>query len=149
MSGPTIGLVAPLPPQIGGVASVADWLLTHSSEIGCTYEPFDLRRPPGAGTGGRLTGAAVLEQLRLLARFVRWLPRSPKVVHICISCTPTGLPRDTLYVLLLAAARRRTIAHVHGGDLELALRARGSRDRAQDDREGGCRNGGGLSSSRS
>lgn len=125
MTRPTIGLVAPLAPQIGGVAQVAEWLLAHAPEIGCTYAPFDLRRPLDKGAGGRLADAALFSQLRLLVRFVRWLPRSPRVVHICVSCTPTGLPRDALYVLLLAAARRRTIAHVHGSDLELALRARG------------------------
>jgi glycosyltransferase involved in cell wall biosynthesis len=124
MSGPTIGLVAPLPPQIGGVARVAEWLLAHSSEIGCTYQPFDLRRPPDAASGGRLSGAAVLAQVRLFVRFVFWLPRAPRVVHMCVSCTPTGLPRDAFYVLLLAAMRRRTIAHVHSSELEVALRAR-------------------------
>jgi glycosyltransferase involved in cell wall biosynthesis len=68
-----------------------------------------------------------VEQLRSLARYVRWLPRSPRVVHVCVSSTATGLPRDTLYVALLAAARRRPIAHVHNGNLELTLRSRGSR----------------------
>jgi glycosyltransferase involved in cell wall biosynthesis len=125
MSRRSVGLVAPLPPQIGGVASVAEWLLAHEAEIGCTYDRFDLERPPDAGSGGRLTLAAPLAQLRLLGRFLRWLPRAPKVVHVCVSCTPTGLPRDALYVSLLAATRRRTIAHVHGADLELALQARG------------------------
>lgn len=132
MSRQPVGLVAPLPPQIGGVASVAEWLLAHEAEIGCAYDTFDLERPEGSGSGGRLTVFAPLAQLRLLARFLRWLPRSPKVVHVCVSCTPTGLPRDLLYVSLLAAAGRRTIVHVHGSDLEDALqgRARGKALRA-------------------
>src|SRR5439155_12341312 len=40
-----VGLVAPLPPQIGGAATVAAWLLEHEAEIGCRYETFDLWRP--------------------------------------------------------------------------------------------------------
>ncbi len=125
MTPPRIGLVAPLPPQVGGVVRVAEWLLAHAPETGCTYVPFDLWRPPGGAAGGRLTAGAVVSQLRLLARFVAWLPRSPRVVHMCVSCTPTGLARDVAYVALLAACRRRTIAHVHGADLELALGERG------------------------
>jgi hypothetical protein len=46
---PRIGLVAPLPPQIGGVASFAEWLLAHESDTGCRYEAFDLWRPPDEG----------------------------------------------------------------------------------------------------
>jgi glycosyltransferase involved in cell wall biosynthesis len=120
-----IGLVAPLPPQVGGVVRVAEWLLAHAPEIGCTYVPFDLWRPAGGAAGGRLTPGAVVSQLRLLVRFLAWLPRSPRVVHMCVSCTPTGLARDVVYVALLAACRRRTIAHVHGADLEVALGERG------------------------
>jgi glycosyltransferase involved in cell wall biosynthesis len=122
---PSIGLVAPLPPQVGGVVRVAEWLLGHATQIGCTYVTFDLWRPPDSASGGRLAVREVISQARLLARFLAWLPRSPRVVHMCVSCTPTGLVRDVAYVALLSAFRRRTIAHVHGADLEIALGERG------------------------
>lgn len=108
-----VGLVAPLPPQLGGVASVAEWLLEHEREIEYGYDPFDLWRPPEDEAGGRLGLAAAARQARLLARFLRWVPSSPRLVHYSVAVTPTGLTRDLLFVALLRAAGRRTIAHVH------------------------------------
>jgi glycosyltransferase involved in cell wall biosynthesis len=112
--------VAPLPPQVGGVAAVAEWLVDHEGEIGCRYDAFDLHRPPGAEAGGRLRAAALPRQLALLARFVRWIPRSPRVVHYCVSCSVTGLARDLSFVLLLRLARRAVVAHVHGSEFARA-----------------------------
>ena len=48
-----VGLVSPLPPQLGGVVTVARWLLGHEDKIGCTYVKFDLTRPTDEA-GGRL-----------------------------------------------------------------------------------------------
>jgi glycosyltransferase involved in cell wall biosynthesis len=110
----SIGLVAPLPPQTGGVASFAQWLVDNEAEIGCRYDTFDLRRPPEAETGGRLRVDAALRQPRLVLRFLRWLRHAPRVVHYCVALTATGLPRDLLLVALLRATGRRTVAHVHG-----------------------------------
>ena len=118
---PKIGLVAPLPPQVGGIASVAEWLLGHEQEIGCEYVAFDLERPPGAEMGGRLSLRAALRQVRLLLRFLAWQARAPKVVHYCVSCTKTGLLRDLLFLALLRASGRRSIAHVHGSGLDTAV----------------------------
>lgn len=115
-----IGLVAPLPPQVGGVASFAGWLLEHEEELGCRYVTFDLRRPAGAEVGGRWRIDAAARQVGLLAAFARWLPRAPRVVHYCVSLTASGLPRDTLFLSLLRAAGRRPIAHVHGPSLDPA-----------------------------
>jgi glycosyltransferase involved in cell wall biosynthesis len=112
---PRVGLVAPLPPQIGGVPSVAGWLLDNEALIGCTYVPFDLWRPPGSESGGRLTARTLALQAFNLVRFVRWLPRAPRLVHYCVSANPTGLARDLTFVALLRAAGRTTIAHVHNG----------------------------------
>ena len=107
-----IGLVAPLPPQIGGVASFAEWLLAHEKEIGARYETFDLWRPPEGGVGGRFTLRAALRQARLLVRFRRWLRDAPRIVHYCVSGTVTGLLRDVLFLVLLARRGSRTVAHV-------------------------------------
>jgi glycosyltransferase involved in cell wall biosynthesis len=115
-----IGLVAPLPPQIGGVASFAEWLLAHEREIGCRYETFDLWKRPDDEVGGRLTPRAVLRQMRLLSRFARWIPRAPRVVHYCLSDSSSGLTRDLVFLTLLRVARRRTLAHVHGFDVEVS-----------------------------
>jgi glycosyltransferase involved in cell wall biosynthesis len=126
---PRIGLVAPLPPQIGGVASFAEWLLAHEDQIGCRYESFDLWKRPEDEVGGRVNARAIARQLRLLGRFTRWIPGAPKVVHYCLSDSSTGLTRDLVFLTLLRASRRRTVAHVHGFDVEvsraqsLALRA--------------------------
>jgi glycosyltransferase involved in cell wall biosynthesis len=109
-----IGLVAPLPPQVGGVASFAQWLLNHEAVLGCRYHTFDLRRPPDEEVGGRLRPAAAVRQGIQLARFLRWLRKAPLLVHYCVSLTATGLLRDLLFVALLRATGRRTIAHVHG-----------------------------------
>jgi glycosyltransferase involved in cell wall biosynthesis len=112
-----IGLVAPLPPQVGGVASFAAWLVEHERSIGCRYEPFDLWRPSDAGAGGRVQVAPVLRQARLLARFVLWLRSAPDLVHVCVSYTSTGVLRDLLFVALARASGRSVIAHVHGADV--------------------------------
>jgi glycosyltransferase involved in cell wall biosynthesis len=111
--GPVIGLVAPLPPQVGGVAGVAEWLLTHEKAIGCHYSTFDLWRPASGESGGRLRAGSILQQLRLLGRFLRWVPRAPQLIHYHASATPTGLTRDLVYLLVLQGAGHRTIAHVH------------------------------------
>lgn len=108
-----IGLVAPLPPQVGGVASVAEWLLAHEREIGCAYEAFDLRRPADGPAGGRLTVRDAVRQAGLLARFMRWLRGSPRVVHYSVSATTTGLARDVVYVRLLGLAGHKVLGHIH------------------------------------
>ncbi|MEO8289689.1 MAG: glycosyltransferase family 4 protein [Gaiellaceae bacterium] len=107
-----IGLVAPLPPQVGGVASFAEWLLAHEEELGCRFETFDLWRPADGGVGGRLTPAAVVTQARLAPRFVRWARRAPRVVHYCVSGTATGLARDLACISFLRAGGHRVIAHI-------------------------------------
>lgn len=112
-----VGLVAPLPPQVGGVASFAAWLVEHERSIGCRYEPFDLWRPPEAESGGRVQVEPVVRQARLLARFVLWLRSAPDLVHVCVSYTSTGVLRDLLFVALARASGRRVIAHVHGAEL--------------------------------
>jgi glycosyltransferase involved in cell wall biosynthesis len=114
-----VGLVAPLPPQVGGVASVAEWLLDHSEDIGCSYTAFDLERPL-FGNEGRNIVLAVPRQLRQFLSFAKWSRRCPRVVHYCISTSWTGLPRDVLYVAMLRLRRRKTIAHVHGSSAALA-----------------------------
>jgi glycosyltransferase involved in cell wall biosynthesis len=109
-----IGLVAPLPPQVGGIASVVEWLLEHEAEIGCTYRTFDLWRPPEEESGGRLRLRSTVRQARLLPRFLRWLSTAPSLVHYSVSAgTTTGLVRDLAYLALLRARGRKTIAHVH------------------------------------
>jgi len=126
-----VGLVAPLPPQVGGVASFAAWLVEHERSIGCRYEPFDLWRPPEAEAGGRVRVAPALRQVRLAARFALWLRSAPDLVHVCVSYSATGVLRDLLFVGLARASGRRVIAHVHGAELAggthpvraLALRA--------------------------
>ncbi len=118
---PRIGLVAPLPPQIGGVASFAEWLLAHEGDIGCRYEAFDLWRPLDEGRGGRLTPRDAARQLRLLARFAGWTRTAPRLVHYCVSCAPTGLARDLVFLSVLRLARRRTIGHVHGFVTEVSF----------------------------
>jgi glycosyltransferase involved in cell wall biosynthesis len=112
-----VGLVAPLPPQVGGVAAFAGWLLDQQHRIGCRYSTFDLRRPADAEAGGRLRVASIPRQAVLLLRFVAWLPRAPRLVHYCVASSRPGLARDLVYLALLRAVGRTTIAHVHGDDL--------------------------------
>jgi glycosyltransferase involved in cell wall biosynthesis len=124
---PAVGLVSPLPPQVGGVASFAEWLLAQEAEIGCRFVTFDLERPPGAPAGGKLGAREAFRQASLALRFARWVRRAPRIVHVCVSYTTTGLIRDLAYVALLRAAGRRVIAHVHGGSLfagDASVRAR-------------------------
>jgi len=119
-----IGLVAPLPPQVGGVASVAGWLLDHEREIGCRFETFDLWRPPDGQLGGRLQAGAIPRQLVLLRRFVRWLRRAPSVIHYCVACSTVSLARDLLFVAAARMAGKRVVAHVHGSEFADGGRAR-------------------------
>jgi glycosyltransferase involved in cell wall biosynthesis len=107
-----VGLVSPLPPQLGGVATVARWLLNHESDISCRYVTFNLERPANEA-GGRFRAGTLGNQLGLLARFLPWARRAPQVVHCMVSPTLTGLSRDVLYLGVLAGFGRRTVAHVH------------------------------------
>src|SRR4051794_27827443 len=109
-----IGLVAPLPPQTGGVASFARWLVESAPELGVEFRPFDLYRRSDSVVGGALRTASPGLQARQLARFVGWSRKAPAVVHYCVSLTATGLPRDLLFVAILRVFRRRVVAHVHG-----------------------------------
>lgn len=113
-SSPRVGLVAPLPPQVGGVASFAEWVIAHQAEIGCEYRIFDLWRPVDAEVGGRFRLAALVRQAVQSVRFVRWTRSAPALVHYCVSLTPAGLVRDLAYVTILRLAGRRVLAHVHG-----------------------------------
>jgi glycosyltransferase involved in cell wall biosynthesis len=110
---PRVGLVSPLPPQVGGVASVAEWLLAREDELGVRYHAFDLVRPDDE-IGGRWSLRAAARQATVLGHFAAWLPGAPNVVHVCVSCTATGLPRDSLLVALVKLSGRRAVAHVHG-----------------------------------
>jgi glycosyltransferase involved in cell wall biosynthesis len=110
-----VGLIAPFPPQIGGVPSVAAWLLSHQDEIGCSYVTFDLRRPSAGDAGGRLTATTLVLQARNLVRLLAWLRRAPRLVHYCVAMNPTGLARDLFFLSLVRATGRDAISHLHGG----------------------------------
>jgi glycosyltransferase involved in cell wall biosynthesis len=127
VAGRTIGLVAPLPPQVGGVAGFAEWLLSHEEEIGCRFDAFDLWRPETGEVGGRLSFRAVGIQARLLPGFLRWSRRAPSVVHYSVSHTATGLSRDLLFLSVLKAGGHRVIGHIHVIPDESRARARGLR----------------------
>jgi glycosyltransferase involved in cell wall biosynthesis len=107
-----VGLISPLPPQLGGVATVARWLLDNQDNIGCRYVTFDLERPINEA-GGRLRLETVRNQAQLMARFLAWARKAPSVVHCMVSPTRTGLSRDLAYLAALRTLRRRTVAHVH------------------------------------
>ena len=109
----TVGLVAPLPPQVGGVAGFAEWLLAHEEEVGYRFDVFDLWRPAAGEVGGRLSLDAARIQARLLPRFLRWSRSAPQVVHYSVSHTATGLARDLLFLSILKAGGHRVIGHIH------------------------------------
>jgi hypothetical protein len=109
----TVGLVAPLPPQVGGVAGFAEWLLAHEEEIGCRFDAFDLWRPETGEVGGRLSLDAVGIQARVLPRFLRWSRRAPRLVHYSVSHTATGLARDLLFLSVLKASGHTVLGHIH------------------------------------
>lgn len=122
-----IGLVAPFPPQIGGVASFAEWLLGNEGALDVHFSTFDLRRSIGSG-GGFVSSRVIATQVSNLVRFVPWALRSPRLVHYCVAGNTSGLARDCFFVLLLRGLRRSVIAHVHSGtDLETADRSRSYR----------------------
>jgi glycosyltransferase involved in cell wall biosynthesis len=127
VAGPTIGLVAPLPPQVGGVAGFAEWLLAHEEQVGCRFDTFDLWRPETGEVGGRLSLRAVGIQARLLPRFLRWSRRAPRVVHYSVSHTATGLARDLLFLSVLNAGGHRVLGHIHVIPEGSRARARGLR----------------------
>jgi glycosyltransferase involved in cell wall biosynthesis len=109
----TVGLVAPLPPQVGGVAGFAEWLLAHEEEIGRRFDAFDLWRPETGEVGGRLSLGAARIQARVLPRFLRWSRKAPRLVHYSVSHTATGLARDLLFLSLLKAGGHRVLGHMH------------------------------------
>lgn len=114
---PTVGLVAPLPPQIGGVAAVADWLRSWQEAIGCEYVTFNLFRPAGDETGGRVRPGSFVRQARLTLSLLRWSRDAPRLVHYCVGTADSGLVRDTFFLALLRLAGITTIAHIHGSVL--------------------------------
>ena len=109
----TIGLVAPLPPQVGGVASFAAWLVANERHIGVRYDTFDLWRPVDDETGGRVRLESFGRQLRQLVRFAAWARRRHALVHYCVALTPTGWPRDALFLGLLRIGRVPVVGHLH------------------------------------
>lgn len=121
---PRIGLVSPLPPQTGGVASVAGWLLEHQGEIGCEYDAFDLWRPANGEMGGRFRLASIPRQLGLLARYRRWLRTAPRVIHVCVAASVLSLLRDLALVALAHRSGRTVLVHVHGSEFAIKRSAR-------------------------
>jgi glycosyltransferase involved in cell wall biosynthesis len=116
--------VAPLPPQVGGVATFAQWLLERSELVGHRFDTFVLK---GAehGAGGVVNVRALMRQLALLARYVRWLRRDVAAVHYCVSLKPTGLARDTLFIGLARAAGKPLVAQIHNAsDLDRLAQSR-------------------------
>jgi glycosyltransferase involved in cell wall biosynthesis len=113
VAGRTVGLVAPLPPQVGGVAGFAEWLLANEGEIGRRFDTFDLWRPETGEVGGRLSLHAVGIQVRILPRFLRWSRRAPRLVHYSVSHTATGLARDLLFLSILSAGGHQVLGHLH------------------------------------
>jgi glycosyltransferase involved in cell wall biosynthesis len=109
----TVGLVAPLPPQVGGVAGFAEWLLAHEEEIGCRFDAFDLWRPETGEVGGRMSLDAVGIQARVLPRFLGWARKAPRLVHYSVSHTATGLARDLLFLSVLKAGGHMVLGHIH------------------------------------
>ena len=107
-----VGLVSPLPPQQGGVATVARWLLANQEVIGARYVTFDLTRPADE-LGGRLRITSVAHQMRQLLRFAPSARRLPRIVHYALAPSPIGLTRDFVYLLILATHRRKVVVHVH------------------------------------
>jgi glycosyltransferase involved in cell wall biosynthesis len=110
--GLAIGLVSPLPPQHGGVATVARWLLNNQQAIGARYVTFNLMRPTDE-LGGRLRVASLTYQVRQLRQFVPWAKRSPRIIHYALALSPIGLARDFVYLLILATYGRKVIVHIH------------------------------------
>jgi glycosyltransferase involved in cell wall biosynthesis len=119
-----VGLVAPLPPQVGGVASFASWLVANERFIGVRYDTFDLWRPPEDETGGRVRIASIGRQLRQLARFAAWARRRRQLVHYCVALTPTGWLRDALFLALLRVGRRQVVGHLQNVSELERLRSR-------------------------
>jgi glycosyltransferase involved in cell wall biosynthesis len=120
----SLGLVAPLPPQVGGVSAFAGWLLTRSDALGYRFDAFDLK---GAahGVGGELSIRAVSRQAVLTPRYLRWLRRDFTAVHYCVSLTPTGLVRDLLFIRLARAFGKPVVAQIHNvSDLDRLPRSR-------------------------
>jgi glycosyltransferase involved in cell wall biosynthesis len=119
-----LGLVAPLPPQVGGVATFAQWLLERSEPVGRRFDTFVLK---GAehGAGGVVSIRALARQVALLARYVRWLGRDLAGIHYCVSLKPTGLARDTLFIGLARARRKPLVAQIHNAsDLDRLAQSR-------------------------
>ena len=127
MARKTVGLVAPLPPQVGGVAGFAEWLLAHEVEIGCRFDAFDLWRPESGEVGGRFSLEAVGIQARVLPRFLRWARKAPKLVHYSVSHTATGLARDLLFLPALKAGGHTVLGHLHVVPEDSPRRARALR----------------------
>jgi glycosyltransferase involved in cell wall biosynthesis len=119
-----LGLVAPLPPQVGGVSAFAQWLLERSEPVGYRFDTFTLK---GAehGAGGVVSIRALARQVVLAARYVRWLRGDLAGIHYCVSLKPTGLARDTLFIGLARLLRKPLVAQIHNAsDLDRLAQSR-------------------------
>jgi len=117
MTKPKILCISALPPPYHGV-SVANDLLLNSELIQNNYNVkiVPLSKPK-LQSGGGLALATILADLAVTFNiFIAIISFRPHLSYLCLSQTPLGLWRDTLWIFLALLGRSKCLVHMHGGN---------------------------------
>jgi glycosyltransferase involved in cell wall biosynthesis len=111
-------MIGPGQGVIGGISSLVQVLLpVLSQHVDLLYLPTVHQRPPSQSGKVSLqnTALAMSQYVRFLQALVRF---HPHIIHLH---TSQGIAwyKDTLFVLIGKACRRRVVLHMHGGDFDL------------------------------
>ncbi len=119
---PRVLMVGPVPPPLGGMASVLDNLRRSSLSTRTSLEVFDDAKPTREG---RSLAEAVLGQGRLFLEYLAALwQRRPCIIHLH-TCSGLIFWRDAALALIARASGRSLVWHVHGGLFEEFIRRQG------------------------
>lgn len=109
-------MFGPTPPPYHGVSIATEQILEHLGRRGHQITHIETKRP--LELGGRVRRAALVRDLKALARFVQQMvTQRPEIVYLPISQTTLGLMRDSLTILLARTCGTDVVVHLHGAYL--------------------------------
>jgi glycosyltransferase involved in cell wall biosynthesis len=117
-------VIGPTPPPLHGVSVMTAQLVRVLRAQGLLAAHLDTRDPRDLSNIGRLDGRNVWLALRHAAQLASLLARHRGApVYVPVSQNRLGFLRDSLFLLLARAARRRRYVHLHGGYFDAFYRS--------------------------
>jgi glycosyltransferase involved in cell wall biosynthesis len=117
MTKPKILCISALPPPYHGV-SVANDVLLNAKLIQSAYDikVMPLSKPK-LQSGGGLAFATLLADIIVTFKiFLAIIRYRPRLTYLCLSQTPLGLWRDSLWIFLAVLGGSKCLVHMHGGN---------------------------------